>query len=262
MKHRLVRTRESPKNFHDCKELGKNAEVRTLFSEKFLELSLWACPCRRAASCQLCTGKSHGGTQLPLVKNTRNQSQTHTFLSECLINENRSKYFPKTSKGGSRRRWRSRVRKRKKAKSEAEAPLPIGLLPPKHNIMYIEVNIYAKNNTWHTQNYTLWMLLILITSDEKAQKPPHIWGVSIDGQHPKVLQKPKAMRYAFLPKRTGRNKTSPTIASPTSRDCRAEAAATAPQRVHGSQCGWDKPPFLLRPRPQKAASRTAKRANA
>ena len=61
------------------KELGKNAEVRTLFSEKFLELSA-ACPCRRAASCQLCTGKSHGGAQLPLVKNTRNKIR-HTHLS-------------------------------------------------------------------------------------------------------------------------------------------------------------------------------------
>ena len=163
---------------------------------------------------------------------------------------------------GNRRRWRSRVRKRKKAKSEAEAPLPIGSLPPKPTSCTLKSISTSKTHTYHTQNYTLWMLLILITSDEKAQKPPHIWGVSIDGQHPKVLQKPKAMRYAFLPKRTGRNKTSPTIASPTSRDCRAEAAATAPQRVHGSQCGWDKPPFLLRPRPQKAASRTAKRANA
>ena len=81
------------------------------------------------------------------------------------------------------------------------------------------------------------MLLILITTGEKAQKPPHSWIVSIDGQHSKALQKPKAMRYAFLPKCTGRNKTSPTIASPTSWDCRAEAAATAPQRAHESQCG-------------------------
>ena len=29
------------------------------------------------------------------------QNQTHTSLSECLINENRSKTFSKTSKGGS-----------------------------------------------------------------------------------------------------------------------------------------------------------------
>ena len=45
--------------------------------------------------------------------------------------------------------------------------------------------------------------LILITSDEKCAKATSHLSVSIDGQHSKVLQKPKAMRYAFLPKRTG-----------------------------------------------------------
>ena len=35
MKLRLVRTRESPKKFHDCKELGKNAEARTFFLKIF-----------------------------------------------------------------------------------------------------------------------------------------------------------------------------------------------------------------------------------
>ena len=142
MKHRLVRTRESPKNFHDCKELGKNAEARifslsqmskvkrvstlpwrekmreaNIFSEKFLELSLWACPCRRAASCQLFFVKSGCGSAmskfiLPLLspctdfaqeksreraaapcKKQSKHNQTHTSLSECPINENRSKYF-------------------------------------------------------------------------------------------------------------------------------------------------------------------------
>ena len=141
MKHRLVRTRESPKNFHDCKELGKNAEARifslsqmskvkrvstlpwrekmreaNIFSEKFLELS-GACPCRRAASCQLFFVKSGCGSAmskfiLPLLspctdfaqeksreraaapcKEQSKHNQTHTSLSECLINENRSKYF-------------------------------------------------------------------------------------------------------------------------------------------------------------------------
>ena len=227
MKHRLVRTRESPKNFHDCKELGKNAEVRTLFSEKFLELSLWACPCRRAASCQLCTGKSHGGTQLPLVKNTRNQSQTHTFLSECLINENRSKYFPKTSKGGSRRRWRSRVRKRKGRKVKNKRHCRTVRCRQSQHHVHRSQSLHRKH-TYHTQNSTQWMLLILITSDKRAQKPPHIWGVSIDGQHFKVMQKPKAMRYAFLPKRTGLKKNISDNALPASRDCRGAAAATAP----------------------------------
>ena len=98
---------------------------------------------------------------------------------------------------------------------------------------------------------------------KNALKPPHNWIVSIDGQHSKVVQKPKAMRYAFLPKRTGLSKNISDNASPTSRDCRAKAAATAPQRVHGSQCGLTEPPFpKLHPSTQKAASRTAKKANA
>ena len=136
------------------------------------------------------------------------------------------------------------------------------LAAAKANIMYIEVNLYAEDTTYHTQITHSECFLILITFDEKAQKPPHIWGVSIDGQHSKVVQKPKVMRYAFLPKRTGLGKTSPTIAH--SRHEIAEPRLPQPRHnvSMGSQCGRDKPPFLLRPRPQKAASRTAKRANA
>ena len=175
----------------------------------------------------LCTGKSHGGTQLPLVKNTRNQSQTHTFLSECLINENRSKYFPKTSKGGSRRRWRSRVRKRKRRKVKNKRHCRTVRCRQSQHHVHRSQSLHRKH-TYHTQNSTQWMLLILITSDKRAQKPPHIWGVSIDGQHFKVMQKPKAMRYAFLPKRTGLKKNISDNALPASRDCRGAAAATAP----------------------------------
>ena len=70
-----------------------------------------------------------------------------------------------------------------------------------------------------------------------ALKPPHNRIVSIDGQHSKVLQKPKAMRYAFLPKRTGlsQNISDNCIAHVMrlpSQGCRHRA-----QRVHGSQCG-------------------------
>ena len=120
MKLRLVRTRESPKNFHDCKELGK-MQRHDHFSEKFLELSLWACPCRRAASCQLFFGKSGCGSAMSkfilsllspctdfaqekvmghtaaTCKEHSERNQTHTSLSECLFNENRSKTFSKTS---------------------------------------------------------------------------------------------------------------------------------------------------------------------
>ena len=111
------------------------------------------------------------------------------------------------------------------------------LAAAKANIMYIGVNLYAKNTTYHTQNYTLWML----------SHPHYPWQESakatsqLDCIHRRsALQgtaKAKAMRYAFLPKRTGRNKNISTIALPASRDCRAKAAATAPQRVHGGQCG-------------------------
>ena len=99
---------------------------------------------------------------------------------------------------------------------------------------------YTENTTLPHSNDTRWLLSHPHYLWRNALKPPHIWGVSIDGQHSKVLQKPKAMRYAFLPKRTGLRKNISDNASPTSRDCRGKAAATAPQRVHGSQCGRDK----------------------
>ena len=126
--------------------------------------------------------------------------------------------------------------KAKKAKSENEVPLPKGSLSPKPNIMYIEVNSYTENTTLpHSNLHTMNVFSSSLPLTRNALKPPHNWIVSIDGQHSKVLPKPKAMRYAFLPKRTGRPRTSRQCL--TSRDCRAEAAATAPQRVHGSQCG-------------------------
>ena len=126
------------------------------FSEKFLELSLWACPCRRAASCQLFFVKSGCGSAmskfiLPLLspctdfaqeksrertaapcKKQSKHNQTHTSLSECLINENRSKYFSENIGqaviGGDDE---AGYGSGKKAKSETEAPLPNSSLPPK-----------------------------------------------------------------------------------------------------------------------------------
>ena len=154
MKLQARKDKGKPKKFSPLRH-GK-MQRHDHFSEKFLELSA-ACPCRRAASCQFCTGKSHGGALLPLVKNTRNKNQTHTSLSECPINENRSKTFSKTSKVVVAKMTKPGT-KAKKAKSENEVPLPNGSLPPKPNIMYIEVNLYAKNNTYHTQNYTRLML--------------------------------------------------------------------------------------------------------
>ena len=94
--------------------------------------------------------------------------------------------------------------KAKKAKSENEVPLSGGSLSPKPNIMYIEVNRYTENTHYHTQMTHYECFLILITFGRKRVKATSHLSVSIDGQHSKVLQKPKAMRYAFLPMRTGR----------------------------------------------------------
>ena len=152
--------------------------------------------------------------------------------------------------------------KAKKAKSKEEAPLPRGSLSPKPNIMYIEVNRYTENTHYHTQMTHYKCFLILLTSDEKCAKATSYLSVSIDGQHSKVLQKPKAMRYAFLPKRTGLRKTS--------RQCLAHVPRLPSQgcRHRDPTCLW-KPMWTdnqttipLHPSTQKAASRTAKKANA
>ena len=221
-----------------------------------------ACPCRRAASCQLCTGKSHGGTLLPLVKNTRNKIR-HTHLSPSAYSMKIvASISPKTSKVVVAKMTKPST-KAKKAKSENEAPLPGGSLSPKPNIMYIEANRYTENTTLpHSNLYTMNAFSFSLPRVRNALKPPHIWVVSIDGQHSKVYCKsPRLCVMPFSRSAQGEKNIS-TIASPTSRDCRAEAAATAPQRVHGSQCELHKPPNLLHPSTQKAASRTAKKANA
>ena len=96
--------------------------------------------------------------------------------------------------------------KAKKAKSGNEVPLSGGSLSPKPNIMYIEVNRYTENTHYHTQMTHYECFLILITFGRKCAKATSHLSVSMDGQHSKVQQKPKAMRYAFLPKRTGLSK--------------------------------------------------------
>ena len=60
-----------------------------------------------------------------------------------------------------------------------------------------------KTPHYHTQMTYYECFLILITFGRKCAKATSHLSVSIDGQHSKVVQKPKAMRYAFLPKRTG-----------------------------------------------------------
>ena len=118
--------------------------------------------------------------------------------------------------------------KAKKAKSENEVPLPGGLLSHKPNIMYIEANRYTENTTLpHSNLHTMNAFSSSLPLTRNALKPPHIRIVSIDGQHSKVLQKPKAMRYAFLPKCTGRKEHLDNCFTRVTR-CRAEAAATAP----------------------------------
>ena len=143
------------------------------FSEKFLELSA-ACPCRRAASCQLCTGKSHGGTLLPLVKNNRIKIR-HTHLSPSAYSMRIvASISLKTSKVVVAEMTKPGT-KAKKAKSGNEVPLPKGSLSPKHNIMYIEVNRYTENTTLpHSNLHTMNAFSSLSPRTRNALKPPHI----------------------------------------------------------------------------------------
>ena len=153
--------------------------------------------------------------------------------------------------------------KAKKAKSGNEVPLSVGSLSPKPNIMYIEANRYTENTTLpHSNLHTMNAFSSSSPLVENALKPPHNWFVSIDGQHSKVCKRPRLC--VMLSSRSAQgDQEHLDNASPTSRDCRGKAAATAPQRVHGSQCGLTEPPFpMLHPSTQKAASRTAKKANA
>ena len=90
---------------------------------------------------------------------------------------------------------------------------------------------------YHTQIYTLWMF----------SHPHHLWRKcakatsQLDCIHRRsALQGgAKAQGYALClsPEAHRATKNISTIALPTSRDCRAKAAATAPQCVHGNQCG-------------------------
>ena len=61
---------------------------------------------------------------------------------------------PKTSKGGSGEDDEAGYGS-EKARSEEEAPLPNGSLPPKPNIMYIEVNLYTEKIHVPHSNYAL-----------------------------------------------------------------------------------------------------------
>ena len=94
-----------------------------------------------------------------------------------------------------------------------------------------------KTPHYHTQITHYECFLILITSDKKAEKPPHIWAYPSAVSTPRYCQSPRICVMPFSRSAQGWVKTSPTIASPTSRDCRVKAAATAPQRAYGSQCG-------------------------
>ena len=87
-------------------------------------------------------------------KEHSDQNQTHTSLSECLFNENRSKYFAKTSKVVVAEMTKPGT-KAEKAKNGNEVPLPKGSLSPKPNIMYIEANRYTENTTLPHSNDTL-----------------------------------------------------------------------------------------------------------
>ena len=151
------------------KELGKNAEERTLFSEKFLELSLWACPCRRAASCQLCTGKSHGGAQLPLVKNTRNKIR-HTHLSPSaesmkivarLSQKHQKVVVAKMTKPGTEAK-RQEVKKKRHCRMAHCRQSPTSCTSKSIST--------PKKYTYHTQITHYDCFLIFITSDKKRGK--------------------------------------------------------------------------------------------
>ena len=99
--------------------------------------------------------KKSWGRTAATCKEHSEQNQTHTSLSECRINENRSKTFAKTSKGGSGEDDEAGYGS-EKARSEEEAPLPNGSLPPKPNIMYIEADRYTEYTTLpHSNLHTM-----------------------------------------------------------------------------------------------------------
>ena len=118
--------------------------------------------------------KKSWGRTAATCKEHSEQNQTHTSLSECLINENRSKTFAKTSKVVVAEMTKPGT-EAKKAKSKEEAPLPNGSLPPKPNIMYIEVNLYTKYTTLTTLKlHTMIAFSSSLPLTRNALKPPHI----------------------------------------------------------------------------------------
>ena len=172
--------------------------------------------------------KKSWGHTAATCKEHSDQNQTHTSLSECLFNENRSKTFSKNIKGGSGEDDEAEYES-EKGKSENEVPLSGGSLSPKPNIMYIAVISLHRKHHISTPNFPHYeCFLILITSDEKRAKATS----HQDRIHRRsALQgTAKAQGYALcLPPEAHRaTKNISTIASPTSRDCRAKAAATAP----------------------------------
>ena len=156
--------------------------------------------------------------------------------------------------------------KAKKAKSENEVPLPKGSLSPKPNIMYIEVNSYTENTTLpHSNLHTMNVFSSSLPLTRNALKPPHNWIVSIDGQHSKVRQKSKAMRYAFLPKRTGWQRTSRQSPYPRHempiQDCRNRSITCplksmwTPQTAACCTQEHKKPPHARQRKPMRKAAK-------
>ena len=196
------------------------------FSEKFLELSA-ACPCRRAASCQLCTGKSHGGTLLPLVKNTRNKIR-HTHLSPSaesmkivarLSQKHQKVVVAKMTKPGTEAK-RQEVKKKRHCRMAHCRQSPTSCTSKSIST--------PKKYTYHTQITHYDCFLIFITSDKKRGKATS----QLDSIHRRsALQGgAKAQGYALCLSPEAHRVTTniSTIASPTSRDCRGAATATDP----------------------------------
>lgn len=261
MKHRLVRTRESPKNFHDCKELGKNAEARTLFSEKFLELSLRRALAEEPLHANFAQEKSRERAAAPCKEQSKH-NQTHPSLSEFPINENRSKTFSENigqaviggdDEAGCGSGKRRKVKQKRHCRSARCRPSTTSCTS-------------RSISTSKTTRITLKIthdecFLILITSGKKCAKATsHLRRIH---RRSALQGTAKVQGYALCLSSEAHRVTEniSTIALPTSRD----ADLRLPQPLHNVPIEVNVNTTnrrLLHPRTQKAASRTAKKANA